>query len=166
MVQLWVNLPAKDKKGPPHYQSITAAQIPEVPLPDGAGVVRVIAGSHNGVTGPARTFTPVNVWDVRLTAGHQTALAVPDGHNTMLFILQGNVQTGGETLGDAGLAVFDRQGNAVAVTVAADTKLLLLDGEPINEPVVAHGPFVMNSQAEILQAFDDYRSGRMGQLVS
>jgi redox-sensitive bicupin YhaK (pirin superfamily) len=167
LVQLWVNLPAKDKQGPPHYQSITAAQIPEVPLSDGAGVVRVIAGSHKGATGPARTFTPLNLWDVRLNAGHSVELAVPEGHTTLVFVLSGRVElASGETLADAGLAIFDRKGDALAITALAAAKLLVLDGEPIDEPVVAYGPFVMNSHGEIQQALDDYRSGRMGQLTS
>jgi quercetin 2,3-dioxygenase len=167
MIQLWVNLPAKDKQGPPHYQSITAAQIPEVPLPDAAGIVRVIAGNYNGTKGPARTFTPLNLWDVRLKETGRTQLAVPDGHNTLVFVLKGNIELpGSESLGDAELAVFNSQGSSVGLTALADTKLLVLDGEPINEPVVAHGPFVMNSRAEIQQAFEDYQSGRMGQLVS
>lgn len=167
MIQLWVNLPAKDKKGRPHYQGITAAQIPVVPLPGQAGQVRVIAGEFDGVAGPARTHTPINLWDVRLNAGHRAELPVPAAHNTLLFVLSGHIRlAGGETVDEAGLATFDPQGNAIAVEAIEDTKLLILDGEPINEPVVAHGPFVMNTPAEIQQAFDDYRSGRMGQLVS
>lgn len=165
MVQLWVNLPAKDKKGPPHYQSITDAQIPHVPLSRDAGAVRVIAGEYAGVKGPARTFTPVNVWDVQLKAGHQAELSVPDGHNTLLFVLTGTIALpGGEALGDAGLIVFDRPGDAIAVAATSDARLLILDGEPINEPVVAHGPFVMNSQDEIRQAILDYQNGLMGRV--
>jgi quercetin 2,3-dioxygenase len=167
MVQLWVNLPAKDKNGPPHYQSITAKQIPEVALPDGGGAARIIAGTYHGVTGPARTFTPVNLWDVRLGAGHRAEFSLPEGHNALMFVLNGSVElAGGETLGDADLAVFDTAGGAIAAQARDDTKLLVLGGEPIDEPVVAYGPFVMNTQAEIQQAFDDYRSGRMGQLAS
>jgi redox-sensitive bicupin YhaK (pirin superfamily) len=167
MVQLWVNLPSKDKQSRPHYQSIAAAQIPEVELPGQAGVVRVIAGQVGGKTGPARTFTPINVWDVRLKAGHRAELAVPEGHNTLLFVLSGQAEPdGGQPLGDAGLAIFDRQGDSVSVTAVKDSKMLLLSGVPIDEPVVAHGPFVMNTEAEIRQAFDDFRAGRMGQLVS
>jgi len=117
--------------------------------------------------GPAHTFTPVNLWDVRLKAAGRAEFAVPDGHNTLLLVLKGNIQLpGGETLDDAGLAIFDSKGSSVGVNALADTKLLILDGEPINEPVVAHGPFVMNSRAEIQQAFEDYQGGRMGQLVS
>ena len=167
MVQLWVNLPAKDKQGKPHYQSITASQIPEVPLPDNAGVARLIAGEYGGKVGPAHTFTPINVWDVRLKAGHRAELPVPEDHNTLLFVLSGKVELAdNKTLGDAGLAIFDRRGEALTFIAVEDSKLLLLSGTPIDEPVVAHGPFVMNTEAEIRQAFEDFRAGRMGQLVS
>ncbi len=167
MVQLWVNLPAKDKKGPPRYQNITAAQIPVVPLPGTAGTVRVIAGSYNGTTGPAHTFTPVNLWDVRVNAGHRLELAVPDGHTTLLFVLKGRVElASGESIGEAGLASFDPSGDSIALKAVDDSKLLVLGGVPITEPVITQGPFVMNTQAEILQAIKDYQSGRMGQLVS
>ncbi len=167
MVQLWVNLPAKDKSAQPHYQGITASQIPEVPLPSAAGTVRVIAGAFGRQTGPAKTYTPLNVWDVRLTAGHRAELRVPEGHNTLLFLLSGQVElAGGEMLRDTGLAVFDRQGDSLTLAALQDAKLLLLSGEPIDEPVVAHGPFVMNTEAEIRQAFADFHAGRMGQLVA
>lgn len=167
MIQLWVNLPAKDKKGPPHYQSITAAQIPDVPLPDNAGLVRIIAGRFNGAAGPAHTFTPINLWDVRLNSGHAAELAVPAGHNTLVFVLSGQIElASGETVNEAGLAILDPAGDSIAMKAIENAKLLVMDGEPINEPVVAYGPFVMNSQAEIQQAFQDYQNGRMGQLVS
>ena len=167
MIQLWVNLPAKDKKGRPHYQSITAAQIPDVPLPDNAGLVRIIAGRFNGAVGPAHTFTPINLWDVRLNAGHAAELAVPAGHNTLVFVLSGQIElASGETVNEAGLAILDPAGDSIAMKAIENAKLLVMDGEPINEPVVAYGPFVMNSQAEIQQAFQDYQNGRMEQLVS
>jgi len=167
MVQLWVNLPAKDKKGKPHYQTITAAQIPEAPLPDRAGLVRVIAGEFGGRVGPAHSFTPINLWDVRLNAGHRAELPVPAGHNTLVFVLKGRVElVGGGSLNDAGLALLDRQGGSVEMTAAEDAKILVLTGEPINEPVAMHGPFVMNTEDEIRQAFADFRAGRMGHLVS
>jgi redox-sensitive bicupin YhaK (pirin superfamily) len=167
MVQLWVNLPAKDKKGKPHYQTITSGQIPEVPLPDEAGAVRVIAGEYAGRKGPASTFTPINLWDVRLKIGRRAELLVPEGHNTILFVLSGQVEIdGGEPLGDAGLAIFDRQGDSIALAASKESKLLLLSGEPIDEPVAAYGPFVMNTEAEIRQAFEEFQAGRMGQLVS
>jgi redox-sensitive bicupin YhaK (pirin superfamily) len=109
----------------------------------------------------------MNVWDVRLNAGHRTELRVPEGHNTLLFVSSGQVYLGsGEALGDAGLAIFDRRGDSVALVTVKDSKLLLLSGEPIDEPVVAFRPFVMNTEEEIRQEFDDFRTGRMGQLVS
>lgn len=167
MVQLWVNLPAKDKKSKPHYQSIASEQIPVVELPDQAGKIRVIAGNYSGVTGPASTYTPINLWDMRLNTGHHTELRVPDGHNTLLFVLSGQIELGGgQSLHDAGLAVYDMKGDSIALTTNKDSKLLLISGEPIDEPVVARGPFVMNTEAEIRQAFEDFQAGCMGQLVS
>jgi quercetin 2,3-dioxygenase len=141
MVQFWVNLPAKDKKGAPHYQSITTAQIPQVSLPGDAGIVRVIAGSQYGVTGPASTFTPINLWDVRITGGNRAELTLPEGHTTLVFVLSGQVELpNSESLGDAGLAIFDRRGDSIVLSALKDTKLLVLSGEPIDEPVVAYGP--------------------------
>jgi len=167
MVQLWVNLPAKDKQGQPHYQSILSGQIPEVVLPDQAGTVRVIAGNCGGTTGPASTHTPINLWDVRLNALRRAELRVPTGHSALLFVLSGQIDLGGgQSLHEAGLAVLDRQGDSITLEASKDSKLLLLTGEPLSEPVVAHGPFVMNTEAEIRQAFEDFQAGRMGRLVS
>jgi redox-sensitive bicupin YhaK (pirin superfamily) len=167
MVQLWVNLPAKDKQAPPHYQAITAKDIPQVQLADNAGTVRVIAGKYSDVIGPAQTFTPINLWDLRLNAGHSVGFSLPEGHTTLLLALSGRVElASGETLGEAELAIFDRGGDAIAVRSVQNAKLLLLGGEPIDESVAAYGPFVMNTQAEIRQAIEDYQAGRMGQLVS
>src|SRR5262245_29545591 len=159
MVQLWVNLPAKDKMSPPHYQEILDRQIPTVNL-DGGGTARVIAGEFRGVKGPARTFTPVNVWDLRLKAGHRTEMTFPDGYTTFLLVLKGKaVMNDAEMAGEADLAVFDRAGDRVAIEVKEDTTLLVLSGEPINEPIASYGPFVMNTQDEIRQAIADFRSG-------
>jgi len=167
VIQLWVNLPAKDKAAEPHYQAITAGQIPTVDLPGGAGAVRVIAGAFGGTTGPAKTYTPLTVWDVKLTAGKSADLPVPTGHNALVFVRKGEVKLeNGETLGDAELAVFDRAGAAVSLTAATETELVVLAGEPIAEPVVSYGPFVMNTRAEIQQAVEDYQHGRMGHLAS
>jgi quercetin 2,3-dioxygenase len=166
MVQLWVNLPAKDKQAQPGYQSVTNAQIPSVVLSGGAGTVRVIAGSFDGVQGPTRTFTPINLWDARLSAGRRTEFRVPNGHTTALFILKGNVRLdNGETVGQEGLAVFAREGDGVAFEQIDDTTLLVLDGQPIDEPIVGQGPFVMNTRAEIKQAIEDYQNGRMGRVA-
>ena len=166
MVQLWVNLPAKDKLAAPGYQGITSKEIPRVELPAGAGAVRVIAGSYNGSRGPARTFTPMNVWDVRMNAGKSTTLSVPAGHTTALLVLRGSISLAdGETIGAAEVAVLDRTGDQFSVNATENTTLLVLNGEPINEPVVGHGPFVMNTRAEIQQALSDYQSGKMGHIT-
>lgn len=166
MVQLWVNLPAKDKMSAPGYQAIMNADIPAVTLAEGAGTVRVIAGQYAGHSGPAHTFTPLNVWDVRLNAGKAVEFELPDGWTTALVVLRGNVRVNGDTAArEAQLVVLERAGAAVLVEADTDAKLLLLAGEPIAEPIVGYGPFVMNSQAQISQAMQDFRSGRFGRIA-
>jgi len=166
MVQLWVNLPAKDKMATPGYQGITSASIPRIELPDGAGSVRVIAGDYNGTQGPARTFSPVNVWDVRMAAGKRATFTVTAGYTTALFVLRGGMRLpGGESVAEAELAVLDREGETFAVEALEDTTLLVLNGQPLNEPVVGHGPFVMNTRAEIQQAIIDYQNGKIGHMA-
>lgn len=165
MVQLWVNLRAQDKGAPPGYQTLLKAQIPEVALPHGAGTVRVIAGEFGGRMGPARTFTPIHLWDVGLRAGGSAGLPLPDGHTAAFLVLDGEVTVdGGQAAGEGDLAMHSRAGQGIAVTAKSDARLLVLGGEPIAEPVVGHGPFVMNTPAEIRQAFEEYRLGRMGVL--
>lgn len=166
MIQLWVNLPGRDKMSPPGYQGITADHIPEVELPGKAGIARIIAGRYGDVTGPAHTFTPMNVWDMRLTAGNHVSLDLPEDHTTALFVLRGAIQIGEHhTVRDAELAVMDRDGSRLEFDVNDDTTLLLLNGEPLNEPVVGHGPFVMNTREEIVQAINDFNSGRFGRIA-
>jgi redox-sensitive bicupin YhaK (pirin superfamily) len=165
MVQLWVDLPAKDKMAAPGYQGITTGQIPEVSLPGEAGTVRIIAGRYGDTNGPARTFTPMNVWDMRLTAGHRVQLDLPAGHTTALFVLRGAIRIDERhTMRAAELAVMERDGSRLEFDAADDTTLLLLNGEPLNQPVVGYGPFVMNSREEIAQAIEDFNSGRFGQI--
>jgi quercetin 2,3-dioxygenase len=165
MVQLWVNLPAADKMKPPGYQGITADQTPTVELPDGAGTARLIAGEFQGERAPAHTFTPMQVWDLRLKAGHTVTLPAPAGHTTVPLVLKGRIKTqDGAEATDAEMIVFRREGEGVTLTAATDATVLWLSGEPIDEPVVGYGPFVMNSEAEIHQAFADFQSGKMGQL--
>jgi len=172
MVQLWVNLPARHKMAPAAYQGIEAAQTPTVALPDGAGTVRLIAGDYGGAQGPARTCTPMQVWDVQLRAGHRVTLPAAEGHTTVPLVLRGRVQalnatqTGVEAVegGEADLLVFSRAGSGVTLHALTDTTLLWLSGEPIDEPVVGYGPFVMNTPQEIQQAFADFRAGKMGRL--
>jgi redox-sensitive bicupin YhaK (pirin superfamily) len=166
MVQLWVNLPAAQKMSRPGYQSISDAQIPQVELPDHSGTVRVIAGEFGGVAGPARTHTRINLWDVRLNAGRRTTLSVRDGDTAAVFVLSGRVTVADdEEVEEAGLAVLTRKSDRFEVNALADSTLLVLSGEPIDEPIVGYGPFVMNSQAEIVQAIQDYQSGKMGQIT-
>ena len=164
MIQLWVNLPARDKMTSPGYQGITADQIPHVDLPDGAGHARIIAGTFQNVTGPAHTFTPMNVWDLRLKAHHRVALDLTDGYTTALFVLNGAIRIADETVGAAELAVMQRAGSQLIFDVEEDTTLLLLNGEPLNESIVGHGPFVMNTRQEIEEAIDDFNSGRFGSI--
>ena len=165
MVQLWVNLPAKDKMTTPKYQSLLDKQIPAVALPDKAGTVRVIAGDFDGHKGPADTFTPIDVWDIRLKQGKSADLRVPEGHTLMLAILHGNVTLNGEeTVREAQMVMFDRDGDSVRIEAGTDSKILLLSGEPIDEPIAGYGPFVMNTEEEIRQAIKDFNSGRFGRL--
>ncbi len=165
MVQLWVNLPAKDKMAPPRYQGITGAEIPNVDLPNGSGTARVIAGELAGAKGPAKTFTPLHVWDLRLTGGRHTDLTLPDGYTTALVVLRGAVRTNGsEEVGAAEVGLFDRKGERVEIGSVNDATALLLSGQPIDEPIVGLGPFVMNSAAEIRRAMADYQEGKMGHL--
>jgi redox-sensitive bicupin YhaK (pirin superfamily) len=165
MAQLWVNLPAKDKNASPGYQTLLNSQIPSVPLPEGAGNVRVIAGEYNRTKGPARTFTPINLWDVRLRAGASAELPLPDGHTTAVLVVSGTATiNGGRDANEGDLAIFHRSGRGIAVKASKETTLLLMAGEPINEPIVGSGPFVMNTREEIVQAFKDFQSGRMGKI--
>ena len=163
MVQLWVNLPAKDKKAPAGYQAITSADISTVPL--GKGAARVIAGELEGTKGPARTFTPMDVWDLRLPSAERIDLKVPDGWTTALVVLRGELRVNGsDVIGAAEVGLFDRTGTDVCIDGAKDVTALLLAGEPIDEPIVGQGPFVMNTPQEIRQAIVDYQNGRMGNL--
>jgi redox-sensitive bicupin YhaK (pirin superfamily) len=167
MVQLWVNLPAKDKMAAPAYQTLLDADIPEVLLPDNAGKVRVIAGEYAGHRGPAHTFTPIDAWDVRLNQGHTTEFVVPHDRTLALIVLRGTVQVNGTQVArEAQMVLFDRAGDAIAVEANSDAVLLLLGGEPIDEPIAGYGPFVMNSEEEIQQAVADFNSGRFGRMAA
>lgn len=166
MIQLWVNLPAKDKMSAPGYQSIINADIPSVDLPDGAGRMRVIAGDFQGHKGPARTFTPINVWDTRLHRDASVTLDLPEGHTTMLVVLSGRIVINGQQdAQEAEMVMLDRQGASATIDASSDAVVLVLTGEPIDEPVVGHGPFVMNTEAEIDQAIEDFNTGRFGAIA-
>ena len=167
MVQLWVNLPAKDKMAPAGYQGIVAADIPVVDLPEAAGTARVIAGTLGDTTGPAKTFTPINMWDVRLNRDADITLPLPDGHTAILVVLTGHVTVNGtQEAGEAEMVLLSRDGGGVDIHADGDATLLVLTGEPINEPIFGHGPFVMNNEKETRQAIDDYNSGRFAQAAA
>ncbi|MDE8654674.1 pirin family protein [Novosphingobium album (ex Liu et al. 2023)] len=164
MVQLWVNLPANDKMKPASYQGITADQIPTIAI-DG-GTARIIAGELDGMSGPARTFSPINLWDMRLEADKDVRLALPEGHNAMIAVLSGHITVDGEGVGAAEIARLSVEGEDVTLHTDGKAMILVMTGEPIDEPVVGYGPFVMNSEAEIRTAIDDFNSGRFGKAAA
>jgi len=164
MVQLWVNLPAKDKMAPPGYQTLLNGEIPSVALPDEAGRVRVIAGDYQGARGPAKTFTPIDIWDVRLNAGRKAEFALPEGHTLLALVQSGSVRIDGKSAGASQLALFEREGGAIAIEAESEAKLLIMSGAPLNEPVVQYGPFVMNTEGEIRQAILDFNAGKFGDI--
>ncbi|MFG0842339.1 pirin family protein [Pseudomonas sp. FYR_5] len=165
MVQLWVNLPARDKRAAAGYQTLLAGDIPVLALDGDAGSLRVIAGDYHGHQGPARTFTVMDVWDLRLNAGAVLQLPIAAGRTAALVVLRGNVRINSEReAGPSSLVLLDREGVDVAVEALEGASVLLLSGEPIDEPIVGYGPFVMNSQAEIAESFDDFHAGRFGQM--
>jgi redox-sensitive bicupin YhaK (pirin superfamily) len=165
VAQLWVNLPAKLKMSAPRYQDIRDADIPHVSLPGGAGTARVIAGELLGARGPGRTFTPITLCDLRLLAGTTVDIPLPDGFTTMLVVQHGVIAlNGADRVGSVSLATFDRAGDRIRIDCEQNAVALLLCGEPIGEPVVGQGPFVMNTMAEIRQAVVDFQSGAMGRM--
>lgn len=165
MVQLWVNLPASAKDTPAAYQTLLNKDIPRVSLEDGGGALRVIAGEYLEHKGPANTFTPINVWDLKLEPGARVNLPVPKGHTTLVAVLNGSVQINDtDVLREAELANLDREGQEIVLESNNDARLLVLSGEPIDEPVVGYGPFVMNTEGEIKQAMLDFQSGKFGAL--
>lgn len=163
MVQLWVNLPAKDKMTPGRYQSITKADIPVVSLADDAGTLRVIAGNYNDAAGPAQTFSPIDIWDLKLNAGKRVVLNAPAGRNVAVVILRGSVRINDEyEVRNANLAILDQQAGEFSIEPSEDTTLLVLSGAPLNEPIEGYGPFVMNTQQQIREAIEDFNAGRFG----
>ncbi len=165
MVQLWVNLPASAKDTPAAYQTLLNKDIPRVSLEDDGGALRVIAGEYLEHKGPANTFTPINVWDLKLEPGARVNLPVPEGHTTLVAVLNGSVQINDtDVLREAELANLDREGQEIVLESNNDARLLVLSGEPIDEPVVGYGPFVMNTEGEIKQAMLDFQSGKFGAL--
>ncbi|WP_121021352.1 pirin family protein [Helicobacter vulpis] len=164
-VQLWVNLPKAHKMMPPKYQAIQAKDIPVVELKADSGVVRVIAGQLEGVAGVAHTFSPINMWDVRMHADKNYVFGVPESHNLVILVLEGNVCIGERTITAGHLVSFQEGGADVEIRARSVAKLLFLSGVPLKESVVGYGPFVMNTQEEIQQAIYDLESGQFGRIA-
>ncbi|MES2762764.1 MAG: pirin family protein [Bacteroidota bacterium] len=165
MVQLWVNLPAKDKMSKPKYQGITNQQIQKVELPDNGGEIEVIAGQYKETKGTASTFTPVHLFNVKLNKGTSTDFSFPSNYNTALLVVEGKVTVNGtETVPTDHFVVFQNNAEAFTVEASENAIVLILSGEPINEPIAAQGPFVMNTRAEIVQAIEDFNMGKFGYL--
>jgi redox-sensitive bicupin YhaK (pirin superfamily) len=166
MVQLWVNLPKTFKMSPPRYQTLLNEQIPVAYLAQGAGHVRVIAGEFHGVKGPARTFTPIQVYDLHLKGDHHAELSFQPNYNTGLFVRKGSVVLNkSQSVAEVEFALCGAAGERIDIQAKEDAALLVLSGEPINEPVAWRGPFVMNTQDELTQAMRDYQTGKMGHLT-
>jgi redox-sensitive bicupin YhaK (pirin superfamily) len=158
IVQLWINLP---KAGPihPRSQEIKADRIPLIQLQDNAGKIRVLAGEYLGQFGPTETLTPMNLWDMRLNAGHTIEFKVPEGHTAALFVLSGGIiLSDGNEINEAELGILERQGDTFSLTTKEHTKILFLGGEPVNEPVIGFAPFEMQSPEEILSKLKKYSS--------
>lgn len=164
MVQLWVNLPAKDKGTPARYQSLTAVQMGALTLADNAGQVSVIAGNFNGTQGPAETFTPVNLANLKLNKGGQVQTSTPAGFNTTLLVIEGGVTVNGTAVPAHSFVLFKNEGEEITISAEEDSVVLLLSGEPIDEPIASYGPFVMNTQEEIINAIQEFNAGKYGTL--
>jgi len=162
MVQLWVNLPKKDKATAPHYQPITKEKMGRVVLPNNSGVVNVIAGDYNGVKGPAFTYTPVNLFDLKLNKDGEATVTVSAEHNTALLIVNGSVEVNGANAAEHSFVLFKNEGEEIHIKANENAVVLLLSGEPINEPIASYGPFVMNTQEEIYEAIEEFQNGKFG----
>lgn len=165
MVQLWVNLPKKDKSAKPHYQAITAAQMGKVQLPGNQGLVNVIAGNFNGVAGSATTYSPVNLFDIKLNKDGSLTTSTPASHNTALLVINGSIVINGEKAPEHSFILFNNKGEEIEIKAVENSVILLLSGDPINEPIASYGPFVMNTQEEIYEAMQEFQSGKFGVLV-
>ncbi|MDR2229034.1 MAG: pirin family protein [Flavobacteriaceae bacterium] len=164
MVQLWVNLPAKDKTSAPKYQAITNADMTKVDLPDQAGSIEIIAGNYNEHKGPAFTFTPVNLMNAKLNASGKASFSFPANYNTAALVIEGSVKVNGVDAPTDNFILFENNGENFTIEATENAIVLIMSGEPINEPIFAHGPFVMNTREEIIQAFDDFNRGKFGTL--
>ncbi|QXU40888.1 pirin family protein [Pedobacter sp. D749] len=165
MVQLWVNLPAKDKMGKPRYQAIKQADMAHFDLPADGGKIEIIAGNYKGIKGNANTFSPIEVYNARLKKGGEVTFNFPENFNTGFMVIEGSIKINGlETAGADDFVHFSNQGTEINIEALENSVILVLSGEPINEPVAQYGPFLMNTEAEIHQAIEDYNQGRFGYL--
>jgi len=165
MVQLWVNLPAKFKMSPPKYQPITNDQMGRFILSDDGGTIEIISGEYEGVKGPASTFSPVSLMNARLNAGGRASFVFPASNNTALLVVEGEIQVNGTDGVPADhFVLLGNDGDRFGIAATEKAVVLILSGEPLREPIAAHGPFVMNTRAEIQQAFEDVSSGKFGHL--
>ncbi len=164
MVQLWVNLPAKDKLTTPKYQSLVSSEISKVMLPDGSGVVHVIAGEYNHVLGSASTYTEMNVFDIQLNENGEMTTEISPTHNTCLLVVQGHADVNGQQAGLHDFVLFKNEGDLIQIKATESSRLLMLSGVPINEPIAQYGPFVMNTPQELETAFEEFQSGKFGTL--
>lgn len=163
MLQLWVNLPAASKMTAPRYQTLLARDIPVIHLPENAGTVRIIAGEYSGQNGPAQTFTPIRLLDVQVRAGQRVSLNLQDGYTGALYVLKGSIKVNhADSANETELVVLERSGNDIVIEAQSDSTIFVMNGQPIDEPVVGHGPFVMNTNEQIAQAFVDLEHGRFG----
>jgi quercetin 2,3-dioxygenase len=167
MAQLWVNLPAAHKMDPPHYQPLTTERIGHVDLAGHAGTVRVIAGNYDGHKGPAETYTKINLWDVALNPEAAIAPDIDVDDNVAVLVIDGNVIVNRVELCAGQLAVLDRsqpEHHGIELTTSSGGRALVMTGQPIGEPIAAHGPFVMNTSQQLLEAVQDYQAGQFGHL--
>lgn len=161
MVQLWINLPKKDKKVPPNYQSILKEDIPIIQLPKNAGFLRLIAGDYQGKKGPGKSYTPMHIWDLQLNAEGVCQFEVPESWSAAIIVLEGQIKLNhSEKINCAEVALLSHEKTTIELLALKNSTILVLSGEPINEPIVGHGPFVLNEKAEILQAIEDYQNGQ------
>lgn len=165
MVQLWINLPKKDKSVEAHYQELTAGEMGKLELADDAGIVNVIAGEFNGITGPAKTYSPVNLFDIRLNTAGEVSTTIPAVHNTALLVVNGNIEVNAEQIIEHGFVLFKNEGEEIHIKANSKCVVLIMSGEPLNEPIASYGPFVMNTQEEIRQAIEDFNTGKFGVLT-
>ena len=165
MVQLWVNLPAKHKMSKPKYQGFSNDKINKYELPDDMGIVEVIAGQYKDVKGSASTFTPLNMLNTKLKKGGKVDFSFPEQYNTALLVIEGTVTVNDtEVVPTDHFVLFENKGEEFSIKTSDDATVLVLSGEPINEPIAAQGPFVMNTREELKQAISDYNLGKFGYL--